>query len=79
MAPARQRAMFDDTMVLVKAMHERLQNTIHGIKMNLAPPLLAPGVELQTKDYTICQKWKSISFDYLGGDLGRARFKEGDG
>ena len=49
MALARQRAMFGDTMVLVKAMHEDLQNTIRRMKTNLAPPLLAPGVELQTK------------------------------
>ena len=47
--------MFNDTMVLVKAMHEGLQNTIYRMKINLAPPpSLAPGVELQTKYYTIC-------------------------
>ena len=46
MALARQRAMFGDTMVLVKAMHEGLQNTIRRMKINLAPPPLVPGVEL---------------------------------
>ena len=30
--------MFNDTMVLVKAMHEGLQNTIYRMKINLAPP-----------------------------------------
>ena len=31
--------MFDDTMVLVKAiMHEGLQNTIRKMRINLAPP-----------------------------------------
>ena len=79
MALARQRAMFGDTMVLVKAMHEGLQNTIRRMKINLAPPLWSQGSSYKQKIYTICQKWKSISFDYLGDDLDRARFKEGDG
>ena len=64
MALARQRAMFDDTMVLVKAMHEGLQNTIHRMKINLAPPPWPQGSSYKHK------KWKSISFDYLGDDLG---------
>ena len=49
MALARQRAMFGDTMVLVKAMHEDLQNTIHRMKTNLASPSWPQGSSYKQK------------------------------